>query len=330
MVRGTSDRAVAATWGAILLAVGGSAALSVTILPYWPVSHPRAYMGIGIVLLVCAGVLAALRRRTGPATRHGLLTGGIVCVSLAVWAAGPGPQSVLSALFYSFPALYAAAFTRRRTAASYLAVIAAAYLAVLGIEWRAAMATQWAITMAVIGVPALVINRLIGQLSRQAWYDALTGLPNRRLADFLLPAAMASAQRHDRLLAIATCDLDELKTVNDTHGHHAGDQLLARVGRTWAAQLRTGDLLARTGGDEFLLILPETTPEAAVAIIERMRAATPDVSFTAGVAVWDHAEPEHRLLHRADAALYQAKMTCRGTTMVAPSDQGTPASRSLK
>ena len=316
-IRGGGDRAAAALWGALLFGVGGLAALSVTVFPYWPVAHVRVYQALGLGLLAVAGVLVGIRRHTGRVLRHGLLLVGIGAVTVAVWAAGPAPQSVLPALFYAFPAVYACLYLPRRVALGYLVTIAAAYLGVLALHWRAPMGAQWAINVTAFGVPLLIIVTLIDRLSVQAWYDALTGLPNRRLADFLLAAEMAAAGRHGRPLTIAVCDLDELKRINDTRGHRAGDQLLARAGRTWAATLRAGDLLARTGGDEFLLVLPSTTADEAAQVIERMRAAAPDITFTAGIATWNGREPDYRLVHRADAALYAAKAERRGTTGIA-------------
>jgi diguanylate cyclase (GGDEF)-like protein len=103
-------------------------------------------------------------------------------------------------------------------------------------------------------------------------------------------------------------DLDGFKAFNDRHGHLAGDQLLIEAATTWRTLLRESDIIARTGGDEFTVMLTGCTPAEARDIADRMTAAAPDgVSCSAGLARWDGHEAGTRLIARADAALYSAK-----------------------
>jgi diguanylate cyclase (GGDEF)-like protein len=103
-------------------------------------------------------------------------------------------------------------------------------------------------------------------------------------------------------------DLDHFKTFNDTYGHPAGDELLRRATELWNAALRPEALLARLGGEEFGLILPDASPDAAEIVIERLRIVTPsEVTFSAGIATWDGHESLADVVARADAALYRAK-----------------------
>jgi diguanylate cyclase (GGDEF)-like protein len=110
-------------------------------------------------------------------------------------------------------------------------------------------------------------------------------------------------------------DMDGFKAINDEKGHVAGDVLLQQTSVAWAGALRTTDTLARYGGDEFSVILPDCPLEEACTVIERLRAATPEpVTCSAGVACSDGAESAETLVRRADAALYEAKRAGRNAT----------------
>jgi diguanylate cyclase (GGDEF)-like protein/PAS domain S-box-containing protein len=138
--------------------------------------------------------------------------------------------------------------------------------------------------------------------------DALTGLPNRRALDEMLPREMARAQRGESPLSLAIIDLDHFKSYNDSHGHLAGDAFLRECAIAWDTELRGEDAVFRFGGEEFLVLLPERTIDPAGAIVERLRMATPRKrTCSAGLALWDSAETSEELLNRADAALYEAK-----------------------
>ncbi len=163
------------------------------------------------------------------------------------------------------------------------------------------------------------VERQTQQLKDLTQVDELTGLPNRRAWTFKLPSAMESARRSRGRLSIAMLDLDHFKLFNDQYGHPAGDRLLKAVGAAWLAQTRQSDLLARFGGEEFILLLPATTDRTAVEILGRLRATTPlGQSFSAGLATWDHTETGDELIARADLALYQAKDEGRDRTVIAP------------
>jgi diguanylate cyclase (GGDEF)-like protein len=138
--------------------------------------------------------------------------------------------------------------------------------------------------------------------------DPLTRLPNRRAFDQHLAAALGRADRSGRPLALLALDLDGFKAVNDREGHAAGDRLLVRAGRSWLGALRKGDVLARSGGDEFVVLLPEADGPTARQVAGRLAARTPaPLGVSVGIAVSRPGEGADALLRRADAALYRQK-----------------------
>lgn len=154
--------------------------------------------------------------------------------------------------------------------------------------------------------------------------DELTGAPNRRVWFRQLPREIARAQRSERPLSVAIIDIDHFKAYNDTHGHQQGDRLLKGAVSAWQEQLRGGDLLARFGGDEFVMLLPECDLENAGRALERLRAAMPlDQTCSGGIAClrWDESADD--LLARADAALYESK-GARSNAREAPASSSAP------
>ncbi len=154
---------------------------------------------------------------------------------------------------------------------------------------------------------ATEISRLLSRLEGLARTDALTGIPNRRVWDEELPRELDRARRMGTPLCVAMIDLDHFKAYNDRYGHQAGDRALKEAAGAWRTQVRATDLLARYGGEEFVLLLPTCALGDAIQIIERLRAATPLVTCSIGVASWDFRESPQALVERADQALYAAK-----------------------
>jgi len=151
-------------------------------------------------------------------------------------------------------------------------------------------------------------EQLLGEVQDLARHDALTGLPNRRVLSELLPREMARARRPRSPLCVAIVDIDHFKVYNDTHGHLAGDEVLRACARSWDESLRGEDTIVRFGGEEFLVLLPDTEMAQACEVVERLREATPcGQTCSAGLAEWDFVESLDDLLGRADQALYLAK-----------------------
>jgi diguanylate cyclase (GGDEF)-like protein/PAS domain S-box-containing protein len=162
-------------------------------------------------------------------------------------------------------------------------------------------------------------EELLGEVQDMARRDTLTGLPNRRALEEQLPREMARARRSLSPLCVALIDIDHFKAYNDSHGHLAGDDALRECARAWDACLRAEDTIVRFGGEEFLVLLPDTPAERAVEVVERLRMATPrGQSCSAGLACWDYSETIDDLLGRADKALYLAKAGGRDQMAEAP------------
>jgi len=163
-------------------------------------------------------------------------------------------------------------------------------------------------------------------LFEQARRDALTGLANRRVFEERVDALLESARRHGRPLTIACMDLDRFKQINDTLGHAEGDRVLRMVARTMAGMVRTSDLLVRMGGDEFQLLMPDTSLENASKLAQRLCAAVDDLGMQApgtdrlgvsiGLTQWHPGLTKEEWLQRADEALYQAKAGGRARACV--------------
>jgi two-component system cell cycle response regulator len=180
------------------------------------------------------------------------------------------------------------------------------------------------------------LHRTIDDGLRIAATDALTGLHNRRYADYHLPRLLAEADSAGRPLAVILADIDHFKRINDTHGHATGDLVLREVGQRLRSALRGADLVARVGGEEFLAVLPDTDPFAASAVAVRLaeemrRRPVPvpgetEIAITAsfGVALCPPFGDAQTLLGRADAALYRAKAAGRDRVEFDPALGPTP------
>lgn len=148
----------------------------------------------------------------------------------------------------------------------------------------------------------------------EARHDPLTGLFNRRYLEELLTRELAWAQQNHKHLSLLLLDLDGFKSYNDTHGHLAGDRVLEQVAASLSAAVRPGDTLVRFGGDEFVVVLPNTSGELARRVArELMRAVPPEVGISAGVGcLGSEVTTVEQLIHTADGALMRAKQAGGG------------------
>ncbi len=183
-------------------------------------------------------------------------------------------------------------------------------------------------TLAFAAAIALKNSHLVEQLQSAATTDELTGLYNRRAMEERLDAEISRAERHQLRTSAVLIDIDRFKLVNDTLGHAAGDRLLVLVGEILRQQCRTLDAVGRLGGDEFLVILPMTTPQEALVFVDRVQKRIAEIerthpefgrpSLSLGVAESPtHGSTLSSVLAAADSALYKAKRGGRNSVEIA-------------
>jgi diguanylate cyclase (GGDEF)-like protein len=196
-------------------------------------------------------------------------------------------------------------------------------------------------TLSVVAGMALVASRSqseAGRLAYAATVDALTGLLNRTSLDGRLHQEFERAKRAGNQLAVVMADVDDFKTINDTHGHQIGDAVLQVVGAIIRSAVRVFDVCARYGGDEFAILMPSTDHASAAACAERIRRRVseyrgdpvapmlPSLTMSVGVAVIEAGDTPAELIQRADRALYQAKAAGKNCVRVhTPAGHGRPA-----
>ena len=177
-----------------------------------------------------------------------------------------------------------------------------------------------------LDAPDQSIQSLLQEMHKGATMDALTGLLNRRSFLERLEEETAATNRHSLQACLAMVDVDHFKSVNDTYGHPAGDAVLVEVAARLAQHVRQEDVLARFGGEEFIVLLRHTELEGGMALLDRLRGfiadapfhvPTPEgnreiqVTFSAGITPIEKTALSEQLLERADVALYQAKRNGR-------------------
>jgi diguanylate cyclase (GGDEF)-like protein len=286
-----------------------------------PLDAPIRWLEVGpaIALQVVIGLAMAFgeRRRAGRSSVGGIT--GVVAFMIAVALLRDGmPPSAGFGPLVLLPVVWASLGGRRRELAVAVVGVALVYVVpavLIGAphyptgSWRAGLlfsVISGGLGVAVVGLVRRV-EQLLRQLDEVARVDELTGLPNKRAWGALLEHELAAMRRTGAPFSIALIDLDLFKEYNDTHGHLAADQMLRRASAAWVGTLRETDALARWGGDEFALLLTGSGADRAVQVLERMRAACPEVQFSAGAAEAEYDSTPDSIVAAADEALYEAK-----------------------
>jgi len=183
---------------------------------------------------------------------------------------------------------------------------------------------------------ALKARHSVSILERRAHRDSLTGLANRGVLEDQLARHWDGCRRHETPLSVVIIDLDHFKTINDTYGHGAGDDVLRETAKILLHSVRSSDLVARYGGEEFVVVAPSCPIPEALELAKRFRAKLADrkitvhdtaIAVTASVGIaaadWAQRSPS-QVLHQADEALYQAKRSGRNAIWVYDSSQRIP------
>jgi diguanylate cyclase (GGDEF)-like protein len=283
-------------------------------------------------VIVSAVIVSALILRGARLPRRALALLGPLGVVLIAYALSTTPGAGDGAILYVWPVLWSTFFFGRRGALGIVVCIGVAHaLTLLELPAASSYPGRWVDVMVSASVVAFVVltlvqrnDMLLARLGEEARTDVLTGLLNRRGFDERAALELARARRDSRWIAIATFDIDYFKRVNDEWGHDIGDRVLAHIGSLLADQSRDIDVVARFGGEEFVVLLPDCDSAEAEIFAERVRAALageittdlPAVRLSAGVLAAVAPNDIETILQGADSALYNAKRAGRDRTMI--------------
>ena len=295
------------TWTLAGLLAGGS--LGCLLGARFPLS-PDTPVRLSYTCAALAATLAALLWLFGDRMGRLLLSGtvvlGVLGISAIVATAATPQGATLTAFAYLLVAVYTAHFFSRREAWLHAALVSVAYGVAVLVNDVPRTAATYVIVVGTIWAAVTVLGSQVSQMRAQADTDQLTGLLNRAGFRNAAEREHALAVRTGTPLAMVVLDLDGFKSINDRAGHAEGDRLLAELAVRWKASLRACDILGRHGGDEFVLLLPATTPDQAEVALDRLRSSTP-VAWSAGIASWGTDEGMEACLARADKGLYREK-----------------------
>ncbi len=298
----------------VMYVAGAAVGLIALGLPHGAHFDSLADVVISVMALLL-GAWAWWRGTLGRNQTSVLLVIGTLAVSGGVYSGKGDYVSISAAVIYIWLALLASLFLSPTRTWVHLGAIGAAYAVVLGLDGNSGAPAEWLFITGTATMTALVTLAIRTELLLMSERDPLTGLPNRAGLERVLERETAKARRSHTPLTVAVIDLDDFKSLNDKRGHLAGDEALVATARSWESALRGSDVLARFGGDEFVVVLPGSRALQAGRVIRRMRGADGTWKFSAGLASWDGSESPIQLIARADAALYEAKSSDRSRTV---------------
>jgi diguanylate cyclase (GGDEF)-like protein len=272
---------------------------------------PRGVLVVlGLVGVTVAATVVLAGAKVSPVYLHITVVLFTTLIGIMVAVAATEQGLMMSALGYTWTAVYVASFFRPKAARRHAAIMITALGLSLLLARAPTTVSVWITISTMVWVAVAILTRLNGRLRAEAHTDSLTGLLNR--TGFAIAAARqrALAERRGEPLALAVIDLDDFKLANDRGGHAAGDRLLIELAGLWTASLRPGDLVARFGGDEFVLLLAGAAEDQLDDVLARL-ARTHPASWTAGAVLWSNEESLDEAIDRADARLYVAKQPRR-------------------
>ena len=323
---------MARTFGTLYF-VGGVVGVLILLVGEATDRNDTVIAGLSMAAVVLGVFTFIAYDRLPSAFFQAMLVLGTLMITGATAGASHGAEGVYG-FFYVWVVFLAFLFFTPRQATAQAAFAAIAYAAVLiardadfTVNLMIAGVVTIGTTGAIMGLLMARIEQIAAGFASQARTDPVTAIANRRDFDRRFEAEIARARRSGQPIALLICDLDRFKAVNDALGHEEGDAALRRAAAAIADSLRSRDALARLGGEEFGVILPDTDAEAAQAVGERVRTAVSaefasyDVQLTAscGAACTNEAGIDTAALYRAaDVALYIAKREGRNRTAAYP------------
>jgi diguanylate cyclase (GGDEF)-like protein len=292
-----------------LVATGG-----LMLVSFFPATD-RQPTGLVRGLAMGAALIAVALFAAGPRLPRAGLHAAIAAfvVGAAVLSANAPTLAgfMMVARAFQWLAVYAALFLTAREARWHALGLTVGCLAAAGLNGLHGTVVQAVIMSTTVWVATLLLGALAGRLRAQADTDHLTGVLNRTGFAKAANREHALAGRTGAPLGVAVLDLDGFKHVNDQQGHAEGDRVLADLADAWTRTLRPGDVLARIGGDEFVVMFPATSKAEAAGPLARLRAAH-SAQWSVGVVEWAQGESLPACLARADERLYAAKAARRG------------------
>lgn len=275
----------------------------------FPISD-RAPVGLGKVFTPIGFALAAVVLVGGARLPRWALHGGVAFVScvacLLISQSTTNGGIMMTSWSLAWMSVYVAIFFDRRAIVLHVSAMTLLLTAAVVVADVPGTFVELVMMVVTIWTAAIALGSLSERLRSQADADHLTGLLNRHGFAKAAARELALADRTGQPLALALVDLDGFKEVNDEHGHAAGDRLLRELARAWQGALRPGDLLARYGGDEFVVLFPATAEEDARAALRRLHEAH-EAPWSVGVAQWRRGESLETCMARADRQLYTVK-----------------------
>jgi diguanylate cyclase (GGDEF)-like protein len=338
VIGGSSPEELRAPVGGVCFLLGAVLGAISLLLPHppdgeaalWAISAMSGVMGVW--WLVAGSRIPSAVIYLGEAGASALISVAVLASDISA-----GVYSTM----YLWIALYSGYFFRPRMAALQLAWLLGTYavaLALVDHTGEYSTFTRWIFTAMTLSVAtgmgsALVTQRrrvdaertelaaererLLERAESEARTDALTSVPNRRGLFEALDREIARAGRQNSPLCLAVIDLDNFKLFNDRYGHAEGDLLVIEAVGAWRRALRAPDVLARLGGEEFVVVLPGTDIGGARKVIDRLRSSTPrGETCSAGIARWLPGEEGDELIRRADDTMYEAKSAGRDRTIL--------------
>jgi len=281
----------------------------------------------GLVALVFVVLLLSFGTRLPFPALAALGPIGVALIGYALATSeGPGDAAVL----YMWPVLWVAVFFGRTGSILVVAWIGVVHgVTLASLPAGEGNLDRWLDVMVSVSVVCAVVHllsesnrKLVAELAAEARVDQLTGVLNRRGFDERMGVELDRARRDGTSLGVASFDIDHFKRVNDEFGHEIGDRVLARLGEILRAETRATDVVARMGGEEFLVLLPGCPADETSVFAERIRArfaaadGLPPVTLSAGVSAAVAPENGALLVAESDVALYAAKRAGRDRTVV--------------
>lgn len=331
--------------------LGGIASLVVAAAVYvhaaaglipWATAHEFAALVAAIATAFTLAIVTGFNRRfSDPSLTVAQMIGSALVISYLAYAAAPlrslmMPFYMVALMFGAFRLSIVQQLGISACFVSMYCVAVAASDGVAALRAGLPLVLHLALMLAVVSLIGGYVNSIrtrlraananleqaLQKIERMASYDELTGLYNRRVIEELAIKECRRADRSGAGVCVAMLDVDHFKRINDVFGHAAGDEVLRALSRTMSGMLRATEHVGRYGGEEFLVVLADTTAEGAAVALERLRAgvaamrvpALPEgeqVSVSIGAAERRRGDDLHAAVRRADGALYEAKRSGR-------------------